>query len=162
MGNVCHQLRGLSLAGRLAVLAGGIWLGAAVHDLRAQVYPVKNANDFSTVEYYDAPWQLQIKSRLSGVAAIPQSEHVVLIKQLRLEFFATNGLPEYIVQAPECLYNQVAGTASSPGPLKVSRVDGKVAVTGLGFCWQQDDESLTISNQDVTTIRNGPKLDLIP
>lgn len=166
MGTICKKLHGLTRAGRrLGLAAAGLGLGLVLPAQPAsptQPLPVKVANDFATVEYYDFPWAMQIKSRLSGAQAVPQAEHVVLVRQLRLEFFATNGLPEYVVTAPECRYDQIAGTASSSGPLQVHRPDGKVTITGRGFCWQQDGELLTISNEDVTILQTGAKSFLIP
>jgi len=167
MGTVCKtlfrlgpSLVGLALAGGALFLAG---MGRVLaEDSPMKDSPVKNASDFSSVEYYDPPNQMQIKSRLAGAEAIPQPDGLVLVRQLKLETFATNGQPQYVVEAPECLYDQFKNTANSAGPLVVRQADGKVRLDGVGFWWQGNADFLTISNQVVTQIETGPNLKIIP
>jgi hypothetical protein len=120
---------------------------------RAQSNVVSHASDFTSVEYYPAPNQQQMKSRLSGAEAQPLPGGLLAIKQLKLEIFKPDGQPEITVIAPECVYNQLDGTASSPGRLEVQTGDGKVRVEGEGFLWRQNDSFLTISNQVRTVIK---------
>lgn len=167
MGKVCTTLRRLSPALTGLVLAGGTLFLTGAGGVRAEESPikespVKNASDFSSVEYYDPPNQMQIKSRLGGAEAIPQPDGRVLIRQLKLETFATNGEPQYVVEAPECLYDQFKNTADSPGSLLVRQADGRVRLSGVGFDWRGNDELLTISNQVSTEIATGSKLKIIP
>jgi hypothetical protein len=129
---------------------------------RAQENPVKKASDFSTVEYFDPPHQMQISSRLSGAEARPVSEDLTLIIQMKLETFGTNGLPKYVVEAPKCVYNRNKGVANSAGPLKVRSADGQVELTGVGFLWRQDDSFLNISNQVHTVIKAAGNLKITP
>src|SRR5579862_6864784 len=79
------------------------WLAVA----RAQSNVVGHASDFTSVEYYPAPNQQQIKSRLSGAEAQPLAGGLLAIKQLKLETFELNGRPEIVVNAPECTYDQL-------------------------------------------------------
>jgi hypothetical protein len=123
---------------------------------RAQSNVVSHASDFTSVEYYAAPNQQQMKSRLSGAEAQPLPGGLLAIKQLQLETFELNGKPEIIVNAPECLYDQLNGTASSPGRLQVQTGDGKIRVEGEGFLWRQSDSFLTISNRVSTVLVPGP------
>ncbi len=123
----------------------------------AQSNAVSHANDFTSIEYYPMPHQQQMKSRLSGAEAQPLPGGLLAIKQLKLETFGLNGTPEIIVNAPECLYNQLDGTASSPGRLEVQTGDGKIRVQGEGFLWRQNDSFLTISNQVHTVIKMEPE-----
>ena len=79
MGKVCTTLRRLSPALTGLVLAGGTLFLTGAGGVRAEESPikespVKNASDFSSVEYYDPPNQMQIKSRLAGAEAIPQPD----------------------------------------------------------------------------------------
>jgi hypothetical protein len=122
---------------------------------RAQSNVVSHANDFTSVEYYPAPNQQQMKSRLSGAEAQPLPGGLLAIKQLKLEMFRPNGEPEIIVIAPECVYNQLDGTANSPGRLEVRTGDDRILVEGEGFLWRQNDSFLTISNQVHTVIKSG-------
>jgi hypothetical protein len=107
------------------------------------------------VEYYPAPNQQQIKSRLSGAEAQPLSGGLLAIKQLKLETFGPDGKSEIVVSAPECLYDQLGGTASSAGRLQVQYRDGKIRIEGEGFLWRQSDSFLTISNRISTVLDLG-------
>ena len=145
----CH----LSRVTRL-LIAGAVLFFAATA-VRAQSNVVSHVNDFTSVEYYPAPHQQQMKSRLSGAEAQPLPGGLLAIKQLKLEMFRPDGKPEIIVSAPECVYNQLDGTASSPGRLEVQTGDDKIRVEGEGFLWRQNDSFLTISNQVRTVIKMG-------
>jgi hypothetical protein len=68
-----------------------------------------------------------------------------------------NGRPEIVVNAPECTYDQLNGTASSPGRLQVQYQEGKIRVEGEGFLWRQTDSFLTISNRQRTVLEFGPE-----
>jgi len=162
MGTVCKTLYRLGPALAGLALAGGALFLAGPARVRAQDTAVKNASDFSSVEYYDPPNQMQIKSRLAGAEAIPQPDGRVLVRQLKLETYATNGLAQYVVEAPECLYDQFKNTANSAGPLAVHQADGKVRLNGVGFWWQGNDQVLTITNQLRTEIETGANLKFIP
>ena len=162
MGTVCKTLYRLGPALAGLALAGGALFLAGPARVRAQDTAVKNASDFSSVEYYDPPNQMQIKSRLAGAEAIPQPDGRVLVRQLKLETYGTNGQPQYVVEAPECLYDQFQNTANSAGPLVVRQADGKVRLDGVGFWWQGNADFLTVSNQVVTQIETGPNLKIIP
>ncbi len=111
-----------------------------------------NASHFSSAEYFEAPHQQQIKTQLSGAEATPQAGGLIAIKQLQIERFGENGRLEMVVNAPDCIYDTMKGTASSPGPLKLQTGDGNYRVTGEGFLWRQNDSSLTISNNVRTVI----------
>jgi hypothetical protein len=136
-------------------LFAGVILFLAATDSRAQSNTVSHASDFTSVEYYAAPNQQQIKSRLSGAEAQPLPGGLLAIKQLQLETFELDGKPEIVVNAPECLYDQLNGTASSPGRLQVQTGDGKIRVEGEGFLWRQSDSFLTISNRVSTVLAPG-------
>ena len=146
-----------------AVLAGCAGLGLAVAGLRGQETPVRQAGGYTSVEYFDPPHELQISSRVTGAQAFPlPGNRLVRFKDFRLETFATNGHAMYIVVAPDCLYNQTDGTASSASHLKVRQADGQVTLEGDGFWWRQDDKFLIISNQCQTVIEPGPNPKTIP
>jgi hypothetical protein len=124
--------------------------------VRAQEGGGSHASDFSSVEYFEAPHQQQMKSRLSGAEAQPLAGGLLSIKQLKLETFNTNGSPAMVVEAPECVYDTLNGTANSPGYLQLRTFDGNFRVEGEGFLWRQNEHSLTISNQVQTVIENAP------
>jgi hypothetical protein len=120
---------------------------------RAQEVPVGgNATDFSSVEYYKAPHQQQIKSLMSGAEAEPLEGGLLRIRQLKLEEFDENGKLQYTVTAPECVYDPTKGVANSTGELHMQTGDEQVQLDGKGFLWRQTDSLLTISNQVQTVI----------
>jgi hypothetical protein len=136
----------------LSAVAGLIFLAAL--GVRAQ-QSGSHASDFSSVEYFPAPHQQEMKSRLSGAEAQPLPGGLLAIKQLKLETFNTNGSPAMVVEAPECVYDTLKGLASSPGHLQLRTGDGNFRIEGEGFLWRQNESSLTISNQIHTVIENG-------
>ena len=139
------------------LLAAGLILLFGTLASSAQSNIVSHANDFTSVEYYPAPNQRQMKSRLSGEEAQPLAGGLLAIKQLKLETFKPDGKPEFIVKAPECIYNQLDGTASSSGRLELQTGDERFRTEGEGFLWRQNDSFLTISNQPRTVIKIGPE-----
>ncbi len=127
------------------------------HAVRAQQTTAGHANDFSSVEYFEPPHQQLMKSRLSGAEAQPQAGGLLVIRQLKLETFDTNGTPGLIVKAPECVYDTLHGVASSAGHLRLETADASSHVEGDGFLWRQTNSFLTISNNVQTVIETGPK-----
>lgn len=131
----------------------------------AQTPPAETSNheaNFTSVEYYPAPNESQLKTRLSGADVQPLEGGALDIKQLKLEWFTTNGLPQVIVKAPECVYDPNKGEAHSPGKLFVQNGDGKIRIEGDGFLWRQSDSSLTISNNVRTTAETDLKGKPVP
>jgi hypothetical protein len=140
----------------IALFFAAAWFAAAV--VRAQQNAGAHASDFSSVEYFDAPHQQQMKSRMSGAEAQPQPGGLLAIKQLKLEMFNTNGVTQAVVEAPECVYeslNGTNGTASSPGHLQIRTGDGNLQIDGEGFLWRQTNQWLTISNHVQTVIQGA-------
>jgi hypothetical protein len=137
------------------LLAAAILL-AAVSSQRAQQNATGRANDFTSVEYFEPPNQKQMKSRLSGANAQPEAGGVLIIRQLKLELFNTDGSVKIIARAPRCVYDMMNGVANSPGKLQLQSGDGKLRVEGDGFLWRQNDSWLTLSNNVRTEIEAEP------
>ena len=126
---------------------------------RAQATGAQHASDFTSIEYYESTnQQQQIKSIISGAEALPQPGGLLIIKQLKLEMYNPDGKLEWIVNAPECIYDTLKGVANSSGHLEVQTGDGKFHVAGEGFLWRQSDSFLTISNNQRTVVENGALL----
>jgi len=138
-----------------AVLILFVFLVPGFYAVRAQQNGVQHASDFTSVEYYAAPRAQQMKSRLSGAEAQPLSGGLLAIKQLNLESFDENGHLEWVVSAPDCVYDTQNGTANSSGHLQLAAGDGKFRVEGDGFLWRRNDSSLNISNRVQTVIDTG-------
>jgi len=123
---------------------------------RAQQIPVGgNATDFSSVQYYQPPHEQQIKSRMSGAEADPIEGGLLLIRQLKLEAFNEKGELQFVVTAPQCIYDPMKGLATSTGELHMRTGDSQVQVDGKGFLWRQASSLLTISNQVQTVIEKA-------
>jgi len=137
---------------RVSLAAGAGLLFAVALGVRAQPNGLQHANNFTSTEYYGPTNQQQIKSILSGAEALPQPGGLLIIKQLKLEMFNPDGELEWVVNAPECVYDTFKGVANSPGHLEVRTGDGKFRVEGDGFLWRQSDSFLTISNRVRTVI----------
>jgi hypothetical protein len=133
----------------LAALAALGFFAAAV---RAQQNVAGHANNFSSVEYFEPPHQQQMKSRLSGTEAQPQAGGLLVITDLKLEIFDTNGVREVVIKAPHCVYDTKSGSANSPGHLRLETGDGNSHVEGDGFLWRQTNSFLTISNNVRTLV----------
>lgn len=135
----------------------------AVAGSRAQQIPMGGtATDFSSVEYYQAPHQQQIKSRMSGAEADPIEGGLLRIRKLKLEAFGEDGKLQFVVTAPECIYDPMKGVANSTGELHMRSGDGtgdeQVQIDGKGFLWRQTDSLLTISNQVQTVIDRDARI----
>jgi hypothetical protein len=144
----------MKIAGKISTLAG-FFLFAIMVSGAPSGASLGSASKFSSVEYFEAPHQQQMKTRLSGAQATPLPDNLIAIKQLQIERFGEDGKLEMVVTAPDCVYDTMKGTANSPGPLKLQTGDGNYRVTGDGFLWRQNDSSLTISN-NVQTVIEAP------
>ena len=133
----------------------GLLLFAVAPGVRAQPNDVQRANNFTSTEYYGPTNHQQIKSILPGAEALPQPGGLLIIKQLKLEIFNPDGRLEWVVNAPECVYDTFKGVANSPGHLEVRSGDGKFRTEGDGFLWRQSEQFLTISNNAHSVIENG-------
>ncbi len=127
----------------------------------AQQTSVQSARNFTSTEYYGPTNQQQIKSILSGAEALPQPGGLLIIKQLKLEMFDPDGKLEWVVNAPECVYDTFKGEANSPGHLEVRTGDGNFRIEGDGFLWRQSDHS-SPSRTMCTVIENGAKMNTKP
>jgi hypothetical protein len=145
---------------RASVIAVVAWWSIVGLGLRAQ--QTGHATDFTTTEYFEPPHQQQVKSILSGAEAQPQPGGLLIIQQLKLKVFDPDGTLKIIVTAPECIYDTMAETASSGGPLHLQNGDGTFQVSGEGFLWRQTNSLLTISNHVRTRIESGMKPNIQP
>jgi len=133
------------------LIAGAVLFFAAMAD-RAQQTP----NGFTSVEYFPQPYQTRMKTQISCAASQPLPGGLLVLKQFKLKTFSTNGTPQAVVEAPECIYDTARNTANSAGHLQLQSGDGKIRTEGDGFLWRQDDSFLTISNHHHTMIESGP------
>lgn len=78
-----------------------------------------------------------------------------LLKRFRMETLSEREEPELRIEAPECFFDLASKSASSSGPLKLSRADGLFSLEGRGFLWNQKENRLVISNEVRAVIRRS-------
>ena len=120
-----------------------------------QQLPPAHATDFTSSTYFEPPHEQQVKLKLSGAESLPLPGAWQDIRQLKIETFTVDGKPEMIVRAPQCNFAPLDGVANSAGPIELQTGDGKFRLSGEGFLWRQEDNSLTISNSEHTVIQAG-------
>jgi lipopolysaccharide export system protein LptA len=118
------------------------------------------ADNFAVADFYPAPNQRVKRYIITGTEGIPQPGNTVLVKGLKIQTFPLNGppgVPEMILEAPQCILDQNTGIANSPGHMQVRSGDGKLRLEGDGFLFHQDktNMSLTLSNHVHTTIERN-------
>ncbi len=88
-----------------------------------------------------------MRTRLSGAQAQPLAGGLLVIQQLKLETFDSNGVPGIIVMAPHCVYDTLrGGWPVHRGICGWKRPIGSSHVEGDGFLWLQTSQTLYISN----------------
>ena len=161
MGTIHSKILGVRPAANGLALAVAALLLPAMPGRAQLPAGFGRATDFSSVEYYEAPFDQQIKTRLAGAESspVPGSPGVLDVRMLRIENFGTNGALEIVITAPQCFYSTMDYTAHSAGPILVQTGDGQSTHSGIGFLWRQSDagQTLSISNQ-VKTVISGANI----
>jgi len=136
-----------------AVLLSFLLLAAAA---RAQLLPAGSGTNLSSVMYYEPPNEQHVEMRLSGSEMSPLPGVALYnVKKLKIERFGLDGRLVAVAQSPDCVYAPLDGVASSPGHLDLLLGEGKIHLQGEGFLWQQNEQSLVVSNQVRTVIKMG-------
>jgi hypothetical protein len=119
--------------------------------------PGNSAKGFrAPLDYFPPPHELQVQSFLESA----QSEAVnggIVLREAKLQTFHEDGTKEMIVNAPQCFYDYNRHVVSSTGSLQVQTWDDKekraLHLRGEnGFCWQQTNSLLIVSNKQSTII----------
>jgi hypothetical protein len=131
-------------------------VGLAVLAATAQPAAFGKVRNFRVPEFYDAPNQNQVKSLISGAEAVPLTNGLFLIREVKVETFRETGERDLVLTSPECVYDPRQRTAKSAGPFQAEGGDAPSRLEGEGFCWQADDRMLTISNNVHAVIRLPP------
>lgn len=139
-----------------AVALALLWRGseAFAPAASAQVPQTGLVEGFEATEYYPEPNHTNLMARIKAEKVNPHEGGRLLLTTMHLQVFQTNGMPTFSVQAPECIYDFTAGTASSTGRLHMASGDGRFSVEGEGFQWQQKGMTLNISNRVHTVLRD--------
>ena len=143
--------RAVQIVGRIVI--GGLVAIMFVTTLRGQQKGMV-INIFRVPEYYETPYQNQMKFLLTGAEGRPLEGGKVLLKQVKVETFARTGERQAIGSSPECIYDTVNRAVNSTGPMQLQTADGKFFIQGDGFLLQQTNLSMVISNNVQTTLHN--------
>jgi hypothetical protein len=113
----------------------------------------------SPLEYFEAPYQLKVKSFLESSEAENAPNGMLVLRNAKLRTFHNDGTVEMIAMAPYCVYDTAQKTISSAGPLQVQTSQEGLSVwhQGVGFLWTNAD--LRISNE-VSTVITGAATNL--
>lgn len=129
------------------------WLAASLLLLTGGIAPAQVSPDIGTVgeftaagENYGPPHEQQPRWRLSGREAELLEGGRYRLRQVQLEFFRATGEREALLAAPECIHDAANSRAYSSGPLHIESGDGRAAIEGEGFRWEQPAATLLISN----------------
>jgi hypothetical protein len=117
---------------------------------------------FRVPQFFEAPYETQMKTLLEGAEAEPQPGGLIWITEFKLQTFNESGARELTVTAPHCIFDSSRQTVSSAGPLQMRTADGNLLLSGEGFFWQQNNSTLVISNRVSTLIRGPLNNSLMP
>src|SRR5580765_1933269 len=113
----------LNAKASFAILGLSVLLGAVLL-ARGQVVKEVIATNPKYPEFYDAPFQSQLKSLVQGSKAETLSDSRLQIYDAKVQDFATNGQTKLVIEAPQCIYDRSAYTIDSAGPLHAQTGDG--------------------------------------
>jgi lipopolysaccharide export system protein LptA len=136
----------------LLLLLGGFSL-AQVGQQREPVVRQVTATNPKYPEFFDPPFQSQLKSLVQGSKAESLSNSRLQVYDAKVQDFETNGQTKLIIQTPRCIYDRPAHAVSSSEPLHVQTGDGKFMTDGTGFLFVQTNGLLFISNRVHTFVQ---------
>lgn len=94
----------------------------------------------------------ELKTQFEGDSMVTAgSNDRLLVSKFRLKTFQPGRVLDLLAEADECYFVRSQNVASSAGPLRVKKMDGRLSLEGRGFEWRQQDLRLYISN-DVHTV----------
>jgi lipopolysaccharide transport protein LptA len=136
---------------RTAAVALLLFLALLAGLVRAQKVGSGKGIKFS--DYYDPPYETQMKWLLEGDSAQPlPGGKSFEVTGAKAQTFRKTGESELIVQTPRCVYEAEERIVSSRGPLHLRTGDGSFDLQGEGFSWQQANAVLFVSNRVHTIV----------
>jgi lipopolysaccharide export system protein LptA len=105
------------------------------------------ARNFSMAFYHEPPHQLRMRLSLKGERAQPgeKGRTVVTGSPVLVQTFTVTGEPEYVLETPQCSYDEAGHSISSAGPLRLYTADDKFSLDGVGFLWELGETKRTPS-----------------
>ena len=100
----------------------------------------------------------KVKTQVVAAAAqMPEEGGDVQAKRIRIETYLPGGEIENLVMAEECRYNREKNTASSDAGVHFER-EG-VLITGRGFVWNGNEQTVRIMRDVKVVLRQGIRWD---
>jgi lipopolysaccharide export system protein LptA len=129
------------------------WLLLLLSAAQARAQNVGEGRGFKFAEYYDPPHATQMKTLVEGDKAQPLNGGKTLsVTKAKVQTFRETGERDLTLEAPECVYERDEKSIHSPGHISVLAAEGKFAIAGDGFLWQQTNSLLLISNHVQTIV----------
>ncbi|PWU15244.1 MAG: hypothetical protein C5B50_15700 [Verrucomicrobia bacterium] len=116
----------------------------------AQAPPVRN---FKVATWFEPPHEQQMHTLLTGAEAQPLPGDRSLIKKPEFTEYLENGQVQITIETPQCIYDRLRASASSPEHLLVRAAEGRFLIEGDGFLWLQTNANLIISNRVHTFVQ---------
>src|SRR5204862_6069927 len=93
------------------------------------------------------PHATQLRARVEGDKAQPPNGGKTLaVTKAKVQTFRDTGERGVTLETPECVYERVQKSIHSAAKISVLAAEGKFAIEGEGFLWQQTNSLLLISN----------------
>ncbi|MFM2081537.1 MAG: hypothetical protein RL380_228 [Verrucomicrobiota bacterium] len=139
----------LALAGLTALLVARAFAG------ETPVLPEEGVlKGFVDPIHYPPPNQNQLWQVRRAAEARPQGNTNILLTDVTVETYTTNGALELSAHAPLCDWNIRSNTASSTGRVQITGGDGKLRHEADGFLWDNNAAKIFFSNNVHTVIQN--------
>lgn len=95
------------------------------------------------------------RSVLKGSDARHLGNKIYEVTEPRVTTYRTEDEKDLEIEAPRCTFDQTQGVASSETTLTLKSVDGRFALSGLGWSWTPARSVLVVSNQVSAQVRRA-------
>jgi hypothetical protein len=115
---------------------------------------------FKIVDYFSRQEMLpgqtnQVKNLFTGAEAQQRPGGLVLVRQMRIDSLRPGGETNFIIRAPECVFDYQDRTAQSTGRIEVASADGQFLINGWqGFSCRLTNTQIILSNRVRTEIHH--------
>ncbi len=126
----------------------------------AQLGKAGKVKGFKWPEFYDpVPGKVppnRLKYLVTGSEAEPQTQDLIIVRQMRMESYQADGRTNVVAKAPLCLVDRESRQLNSTGRLEMATGDGRLFLEGnQGFFCQLTNFNLIVSNHVRTVIRHS-------
>lgn len=128
--------------------------------LRAQLKRMPTIRGFKIVDYFSRQEMLpgqtnQVKTLFTGAEAQQRPGGRVLVRQMRIDSLRPDGATNFVIRAPECVFDYAERTAQSTGRVDVASANGQFLISGWqGFACRLTNTQIILSNRVRTEIHH--------